>query len=123
MDINKIREWQTIAADGAIQGAPKPTWAEIRDLLGDAEEAHRLRLVLQEVGLRNTRQNDRVREAWLTLQEVLKSAPMDPAGAYVPQEVRDYIVEGKLIQAIKHLRDVNPGLGLGDAKRIVDGLR
>ena len=120
---DKINSIRSLIAPEAGDDAVLVPVSDLRALLDAADEAHRLKLVLEEVGMRNRQQADRVRDARDLLSFALRATQMDPADAHVPDSVYDLIGSQKWIQAIKVLRDLNPGLGLGDAKGIVDRIR
>ena len=123
MDEEKIKEIRALIAPESPTDAVRVPVADLRALLDAADEARHLRLVLQEVAIRNRQQMDKVRAAFHGLSSALRGSDMDPASAYVPGVVRELIDGQKSIQAIKVLRDMNPGLALGQAKAIVDRLR
>lgn len=124
MDLNKILELKALAGERGEAPATKPLWEDIRALIHEAEEAHRLRAVLAEVGRRNRESMKLVAHATQELNGVLRTAHVvDEADAYISERVLSLMDEGKLVNAIKELRDANPGLGLADAKRICDRLR
>ena len=40
----------------------------------------------------------------------------------VPPEIRTMVEQGEKIKAIKHYRQLHPGIGLKEAKNVIDGL-
>lgn len=123
MDDSKIAEIRSLIAVEDPRSAVSVPVGDLYELLNAHDEARRLSLILQEVGLRHRTQMEAVRTAWASLGNVLRDSHLDGAEAYVPDSVHSLVAHSKWIQAIKVLRDMNPGLGLADAKRIVDRLR
>lgn len=56
------------------------------------------------------------------VHDVFKNQSYDAGDIYYSTAAQAFMAQGKKIQAIKQLRDDNPGLGLGEAKRFVDGV-
>lgn len=57
------------------------------------------------------------------IQQVALEHASRTESAHVPQAVLDLIAAGRIIPAIKEMRIENYGMGLHDAKRIVERLR
>ena len=57
------------------------------------------------------------------LQQRRNQPSADDAGSAEPPEIRTMVDQGKKIKAIKRYRELNPGIGLKEAKNFIDGLQ
>jgi len=57
------------------------------------------------------------------LQQRRNQPSTDYAESAVPPEIWTMVDQGKKIKAIKRYRELNPGIGLKEAKNVIDGLQ
>jgi hypothetical protein len=99
----------------------------LRALIADhervTEENDKLRKQRNTAHARSRRQAESMRLALHSVLEAVKDEPYDPTDIWYSPDAEAFVRAAKTIQAIKQMRDDNPGLSLGDAKRYIDEKR
>lgn len=90
----------------------------IAELIAEGRKLEAVKLLRETTGMDLQRAMEEVEQ----LSGDIPDAGGAPGVPEIPAEVRDLALRGNKIEAIKRLRERNPGLGLKEAKDLVDAV-
>lgn len=110
------QEGERVSSDQSVQ-------AQLRDAIARGDK-DAVKALMRQGGIGGLLQTLRAVQAAASDESVMASATsaIQTSGVQVPADVRNALQQGNLIDAVKRLREANPGISLKAAKEHVDAL-